>query len=104
MVAVRAVQEGLASLAMVDRGLEGAAETRPGLSVQGALAAREPIFQVKAGGRNRKTTSGQDPSVCKSVASSLDLPPPTSTRLPRRNEPPHALDQSALPQTQSTAH
>lgn len=78
MVAVRAVQEGLAPLAVMDRGLEGAADTRPRLSVQETPAAREPIFQVTAGGGNRKTTSGQDPSVCKSVPSSLDPPPPTS--------------------------
>lgn len=57
MVAVRAVKEGLASLAVLGRRLEGAAETRPRLRVQGTLAAREPIFQVKAEGRNRETTS-----------------------------------------------
>lgn len=78
MVAVRAVQEGLTPLAVMDRGLEGAADIRPGLSVQETPATREPIFQVTAGGGNRKTTSGRDSSVCKSVPSSLDPPPPTS--------------------------
>lgn len=78
MVTVRAVQEGLAPLAVMHRGLEGATETRPGLSIQGTPAAREPIFQVKAGGRNRKGTSGQGPSIGRLNAASPSPPPPTS--------------------------
>lgn len=54
MVTVGAVQEGLAPLALLARRLEDAARWR----VQGAPAAREPIFQVEAEGRNREVTSG----------------------------------------------
>lgn len=54
MVTVGAVQEGLAPLALLARGLEDSSRLR----VQGASAAREPIFQVEAEGRNRGVKSG----------------------------------------------
>lgn len=54
MVTVGAVQEGLAPLALLARGLEDSARLR----VQGASAAGEPIFQVEAEGRNRGVKSG----------------------------------------------
>lgn len=102
MVTVRAVQEGLAPLAVMHRGLEGAAETRPGLSIQGTPAAREPIFQVKAGGRNRKATSGQGPSFGPLNAASPNPPPPTSISQAPLERTYQCLE-PVTPQTQSPA-